>query len=626
MQIYKDGWRENWLSGSQGTKVDQSTVVVRTGTSITLSAISGPFNEFSMVTTVPFSVDSIVDMWIQGTAVQNAVVYLRSSSGNVQSKAVHLSSISPESIAASEVFEGSYRLVGPDAEDWFRLSINAKSLIPDGDSVTDTWDAIVFRDASGTGSSVYVSSAQILPNMASCEARSELGCIGNVCNSLIGEVFAQSNAVPLFGFGPIQEEAANMVSAAGVEGISLIAKLANGTTYAQVAAMCARLQGLAGEADPGAIFARSSAMMQTRSASPNVVAVCQIEPAVGPLAVEQASAPVEWPLLTVVSYSFDNISTMRSMVVDEVSYFDKDGTAYASQVEASDILQSSNANCPGLPWGLSRIDQPSLPLDNVFEPGLTGSGVHIYVLDTGLNSHSDFDGRVVSGVACYTGSCSSTSYADGTGHGTHVASTAAGRCYGVAKRAMIHPVKVLGDNGMGSYSGIINGIKWAVEDSKRRGVRGVINMSLGGGASASLNAAVEEAVNRGVVVAVAAGNENAADACTKSPASARSAITVGSTTKYDTMSSFSNVGSCLDIFAPGSRIAAASYQNYNSYRFLSGTSMATPHVAGAAALYLEKHPTASPAAVTQGLLNASVQRNLYPGTTTSLLQAYASRF
>lgn len=187
-------------------------------------------------------------------------------------------------------------------------------------------------------------------------------------------------------------------------------------------------------------------------------------------------------------------------------------------------------------------------------------------------------------------------------------------------------MKVLADNGSGSYSGIINGIKWAVDNAYANGVRGVINMSLGGGSSPALNTAVNEAVARGLVVAVAAGNENAANACTKSPASASEAITTASTTKQDSASSFSNVGSCVDIWAPGTGIASVDYRSQTGYRFLDGTSMATPHVSGSAAIYLEKYPSATPAQVLQGLLRASVQRNLYPGTTTALLQAYNSVF
>lgn len=198
--------------------------------------------------------------------------------------------------------------------------------------------------------------------------------------------------------------------------------------------------------------------------------------------------------------------------------------------------------------------------------------------------------------------------------------------YRVAKQAIVHPVKVLADNGSGSYSGIINGIKWAVDNAYANGVRGVINMSLGGGSSPALNTAVNEAVARGLVVAVAAGNEQAANACTKSPASASEAITTASTTKQDTASSFSNVGSCVDIWAPGTGIASVDYRSQTGYRFLDGTSMATPHVSGSAAIYLEKYPSATPAQVLQGLLRASVQRNLYPGTTTALLQAYNSVF
>jgi subtilisin family serine protease len=201
-----------------------------------------------------------------------------------------------------------------------------------------------------------------------------------------------------------------------------------------------------------------------------------------------------------------------------------------------------------------------------------------------------------------------------------VAGTAAGTCYGVAKKAIINPVKVLGDNGSGSYSGIISGIRWATDNAKANKWRGVINMSLGGGSSSSLNAAVQTAVNQGMVVAVAAGNDRAANACTKSPASAPPALTVASVTSKDTASSFSNVGSCVDIWAPGDRIASANSADYNGYTFLSGTSMATPHVAGAAAIALERNSRASPDQVAQTLARVSVKRNLYPGTTQNLLQ------
>lgn len=635
MQIYRDGWQASWLSSSQGSTVEETTVVLRQDTNSTLTALSMPFSQFSMFTTEPFSTESIVDMWIQGTALQNAAVYIVNSATNVVSDAVFLSTITPEMIAVKDVFAGKVRIAGPDLNDWFRVSLNTAALLGNVSAVTDTWDTIVFKDVSGLGSSIYISEAQILPNQKDCgdvSSTSESGCIGSVCNSLIDFAFPLSASVPLYGFGPLRMEIANAQdSGVGVgTKVSMIARLHNGTTYKQVAEFCAGLLGMPEDTSPPVIFARSLSMIEARSdVSWNVSGVCHVEPTIGPLAIEQASAPVEWPLLTVVSDSFDSVDKIREMgqAIEIVRYFDKDGVAFATQNELLEILPSNAAGCNGMPWGLSRIDQPNLPLDNVYNPGgLTGRNVHIYVLDTGLNQHSDFNGRIGQGVSCYSGVCENIGFADGTGHGSHVAGTAMGTCYGVAKQAIIHPVKVLGDNGSGSFSGIINGIKWAVDNAYANGVRGVINMSLGGGASPALNTAVNEAVARGLVVAVAAGNEQAADACTKSPASASEAITTASTTNTDTASSFSNVGRCVDIWAPGSRIASVDYRSQTGYRFLDGTSMATPHVSGAAALYLEKYPSASPAQVLQGLLKASVQRNLYPGTTTSLLQAYNNVF
>lgn len=186
---------------------------------------------------------------------------------------------------------------------------------------------------------------------------------------------------------------------------------------------------------------------------------------------------------------------------------------------------------------------------------------------------------------------------DCNGHGTHVAGTVGGLYYGVAKGVNIHPVRVLGCDGSGSYSGIIAGMNWVVQNRVRPAVA---NMSLGGGFSQSVNDAVQRMVNAGVTVVVAAGNDNS-NACSYSPASAASAITVGSTTRTDARSSFSNYGNCLDIFAPGSSITSATNTSNTATAVLSGTSMAAPHVAGAAALYLSTNTSASPADVASAL-------------------------
>lgn len=298
------------------------------------------------------------------------------------------------------------------------------------------------------------------------------------------------------------------------------------------------------------------------------------------------------------------------------------------QDEAGDpFLPRPKVVCPGIPWGLSRLDQPDLPLDRIFNPqNLWGKDVLIFILDTGVREHSDLVGRLESGANCLSRSCQRGNSKDVDGHGTHVAGTAAGSCYGVAKGATIVPVKVLGDNGSGSNSGVLAGIQWAIQQTKNSKKRGVINLSLGGPYSSAFNSAIKEATDAGLVVAVAAGNDNAADACSRSPASAPSAITAAASTSSDRAASFSNVGKCVDIWAPGYRIASANVNDFDGYAVLSGTSMATPHVAGAAALYLQMFPSASPSQVASGLAKASVKRDMYPQTTRNLLQAYRAAF
>jgi subtilisin family serine protease len=272
------------------------------------------------------------------------------------------------------------------------------------------------------------------------------------------------------------------------------------------------------------------------------------------------------------------------------------------QFVEEDGVMTADATQSGATWGIDRIDQRALPLSGTYTYNWTGAGVRAYIIDTGiLTSHTQFGGRA---AVSYDAIGDGRNGQDCNGHGTHVAGTVGGSTYGVAKGVSLRAVRVLNCTGSGSTSGVIAGVNWVAAN---RVLPAVANMSLGGGASSSLDTAVNNAINAGVTFAVAAGNSNA-NACNYSPARVAAAITVGSTTSTDARSSFSNYGTCLDIFAPGSSIRSAWHTSTTATNTISGTSMASPHVAGAAALYLQGNTGAS---------NATVRNALVTGSTTN---------
>ncbi len=303
-----------------------------------------------------------------------------------------------------------------------------------------------------------------------------------------------------------------------------------------------------------------------------------------------------------------------------VDYIEQDQTVTTSATQA-------NAT-----WGLDRSDQETLPLNGSYRYANDGNGSHVYIIDTGINStHNDFTGRVgesrnfvsPAGLLFGNSNTNPNDFEDCNGHGTHVAGTAAGSTYGIAKAATVHGIRVLDCQGAGSTASVIAGIDWVATNHQ---APAVANLSLGGGNSAAMDAAVRNAVSTGVVMVVAAGNDNQ-DACNGSPNRVAEAITVGATANNDSRSSFSNHGSCVDIFAPGSAITSAWYQNNSQSKTISGTSMAAPHVTGAAALLRAITPGVSAKAVFDRIIAQSARGQLSSLTSSSpnlLLQVAAA--
>ncbi|MCK7551401.1 S8 family peptidase [Marinobacter goseongensis] len=298
-------------------------------------------------------------------------------------------------------------------------------------------------------------------------------------------------------------------------------------------------------------------------------------------------------------------------------------------VEPDRVVTVSLQEQQNATWGLDRVDQSFLPLDSLYRyPVVGGAGSNVYIIDTGIRpSHAEFSGRVIEGrnfaanqagllsfgslpllgpLLNLGGEADPTDVTDCNGHGTHVASTAVGTQYGVAKSASVAAVRVLDCSGAGANADVIAGVDWVAANHQ---APAIANMSLGGGNSVALDNAVRGAIAAGVTFVVAAGNNNT-DACSGSPNRVERAITVGSTTRNDQRSSFSNFGSCVDVFAPGSNITAAWFQSDTETNTISGTSMASPHVAGMAALILGEQANLSPDQVAATVLDLSTSNVL----------------
>ncbi len=342
----------------------------------------------------------------------------------------------------------------------------------------------------------------------------------------------------------------------------------------------------------GLAFALAFAMapVQAFAAIERSIYIVQIQPGTD-IEVRKAIASMGETPLDQLDYVLDGFTlSLTALEAEQLAL-----NPAVISVAPDEAMSLFDIDTPTKSWGLDRLDQFNTTFDQSFTyPSSAGAGVRIYIADTGVQAnHPDLAGRVLPGFDTFGQGLSAT---DCHGHGTHVSGTAAGTQFGVAKQALIVPVRVLGCSGSGSYSGLITALDWIVANHPA-GTPGIVSMSLGGPKSLAVNAALERVTAAGILTVVAAGNSNA-DACQVSPASTANAITVGASTNTDARASFSNWGECTDIFAPGAAITSDNAKDFSAPLTWNGTSMATPHVSGAAALYLAKNPTATPAQVT----------------------------
>ncbi|CAG9463769.1 unnamed protein product [Pedinophyceae sp. YPF-701] len=622
--IYYNALGRDWVDGSVGCADCNynDKAKARDGSEAAFSVELRPFGRVVLQHVPFFSGQAVLDVIVKGESVTKGTLFLENSENLTRSEAVVLSELRDE-----------FRVVsGPDADGWLHAQIFLDSLtrgITRRTGLPNVWDRIVLVDHSGMGISTrfdrifLVETPDRQPQsaaVATIAARAVVAYIGSASSGL--------EPVSPDGVPPIANQfVASTTALADGDANRWILVLKPGLKYGQIFDIC----------DEG-----SSAGVYAASAAPRFELTCRTE----------LLGTEDTPRAQDADAEIDDLSRLVSVRLAPGQSIEELAVALAGRVELIDrdlAFTIQGFETPGgasfdvappraagaaASWGLDRVDQQSLPLDGAYDPDVLGAGAHVFVADTGVRTdHVEFSGRVSDSYSAVSGSpfaggtagprnatAAEPAWWDRQGHGTHCAGTAVGATYGVAPRATLHAVKVLGDSGSGTTSDIVAGLNWVLNYARARSLvgRSVVSMSLGGGASPALDRAVQDLVAAGVTTVVAAGNSNA-DACGVSPARASGVVTVASTDRNDRKSSFSNWGRCVEIWAPGSAIRSAHIASRTAARDLSGTSMATPHVAGAAALYLATRPNTPPLSVLQALQIGAVERAFDPRTIELLL-------